>query len=320
MTFFIKLKINNIEEGFINQDDIVNFIFSRNIENILTELTLEINNVEKYLNLFLTKVNFFQLTVIINNTTYDFETFYPRKSELKGSKIILICHNINFDLTQISYNRILSNQSLKNILIKLANELEVKNALLDYNLRNVQIDKLEQKNKTNLALLEELNEIFYAYVYLNHDNLMFLKPTSYNPDIFRDTPNAIINDNKIIYINKSYSAYKVYKGIKCKYLDISSNVTKILSLGIEPYLEVKSPYNKELSNTLTKSKYEKLKEKELLELTVSGDMIFNTDMYIMIPVNTLLYQQFIGVYFINSIQYKFDAINLTTHIVAYKVY
>lgn len=318
MSLSIKVKINNKEEGIIQSEDIVDFTVARSITDTVSELTLQINNVEKYLKLFLNKIIFFQITVIFNNYMYDFETYYPYKSELKGSKIILTSNNIQVNLAQKSYNRVFSNQSLQTILDTVADEMGFSQSLLDHKLKNVQIDGLHQNNKTNLDILKELCEIFYSYTYITNNRLLFLKTADFNLDTFNST-GIILNNNQIISIKTVDSEYKLYKGVKCLYFDKSIKDNRRLSLGISPYLEIQSNYNKTLSQHLVKSKYLAIAEKELLEAVIVLSLHLNIEHYIAILENTVGYQQFKGFYFVKEIQHRYDGHNFRTHILAYKV-
>lgn len=197
----------------------------------------------------------------------------------------------------------------------MAGEIGLDGLTLDSTLENVKISKLEQGNKTSLDILKELCEFFYSYITSQDEKLIFLKKANLRADSYR----LLTLDNLVISISKKDSKYKIYNGVQCSWYNKTTKKNELICIGQKPYLTQKSLHNQQLSELLLRSKYEQIKEKELIELIIYPQLYLGIEVFIEIPEHTINYQNFKCIYCIQEVQHKFDDHKLTTHILAYKV-
>lgn len=219
---------------------------------------------EKYLTIFEHKIDFFKAYIFYNNIKHALEIFYLSKKELKGSRIVLKCTSIKLSHLKKTYNVVFEKQNLRSILLIMAGEIGLDGLTLDSTLENVKISKLEQGNKTNLDILKELCEFFYSYITSQDEKLIFLKKSNLRADSYR----LLILDNLVISISKKDSKYKIYNGVQCSWYSTTTKKNELMEIGQKPYLTQKSLHNQQLSELLLRSKYEQIKEKELIELII----------------------------------------------------
>lgn len=300
-----QLSINNILQSNKIMDRLLSFSLQENSGKLLDYMELNFNNAD---NLIKPPSKQAKIELMVN----DYKMGIYTATFINNNQNLLSIHGVSQDLEKgrLKHNRVFENKSLKEVLQTLATSLGL-GLEVDANLSSKIIKYLLQNNQTDLSLLNELGELLYAVTSIKNSKLVFM-------DKNRLQTLIKIADTEIIGINTEDSKYKLYQGVKASYWDVKSSASKSLQLGGEPYLVIDNNYDEELLKELVKSKYQQIKEKEELELTVEGNPELQAGLTISIAQNSK-YQDFIGSYKTTEVKHMFNGEAYTTNIKGYKI-
>lgn len=231
---------------------------------------------------------------------------------VETSEGIIHLQGISQDLSKarVRQTRVFKEKPLGDVLNTISGELGV-SLQVSPQLKSKKINYYLQDNKTNLEVIMELGEIFFAIANIKDKNLVFVS---------KDNKKYVdILENDILNICIKDAGHKLYEGALSNSWDFEKAKTISKKQGKAPYFHINTVLDKSLQEELINSKYKELQEKEIISISMIGNPNLQAGFHFKLGNIDSKYQDFKGEYRISQSIHTLGN-TYSTRISAVKVY
>ncbi len=289
---YINGKINELATKRLSD-----FTIEENIGLQLDSLDITINNNDNAIEIPKEKSDI-EIAIGYGVNLYRMGKYIAHNIDATSTSIFIKCLSKDLSEGKIKLNRVFKDKTLGEILATIANDLKLE-LQIEKSFKNKKIKYLLQDNKTNLEILAELSEIFYALVTIKDNKLTF---------IHKDEKKSVcIKISNILNLKKRDYISNYHQGVIYNSWNIKQGEIESIKQGKEPYVTLSNDIDPSLKNIYLQSKYMEISETEYIELNLKqGDPDLQAGLHMIINNSTGKYSQFSGKYRIEKVIHKYN--------------